>query len=116
MKLWKKADVNMEKQYVLLLLERADGLRYFQLADIERADAIATGGSDFVFMTQTVPLELALDRDVAGIASGVTLSNGEPFYIDAHGNWFTKDETNDLVEGRADVRWVRGRMPMLPPQ
>jgi len=111
--MWLRSEVDEACEYRVSLCQHATGRRSFQL--------LAVGGEetdDSVFVTGIVPTALLLRRDFIGISKAVTLSNGQPFGVDAHGIWFTGDEL-DALNARADwdsVPWLNSLPPILPPK
>ena len=114
--IWKRADVDENKRYVLILFENSQGVRDFALTEIGCATDVFHKNEDSVFLTKEIPHELALSGNLLAISQKVTLESGEPFYFDAHGIWLTKDEREDIIQGRAKIRWVRGRVPAFAPK
>lgn len=69
-----------------------------------------------VLVTDVVPLDLLLRRDVIGISEIVKLDSGSPFFVDAHGLWLTEVEWNALDGDFASVPWLNGLQPRFAPQ
>lgn len=112
-KIWSRADIDKSRDYVLLLFENDAGVRDFEICEADLAEEKARD-KDCVFVTQVVPVDLALTRDVLGIAESVKLNSGDPFFFNADGVWFTKEETEDLDANKTAIRWIRGHAPLLP--
>lgn len=106
-KIWSRAEVDTSKDYVVLLFDDGAGLREYGLCEHQRlAEA-----EEHVLVTEVVPIDLVVRGDIMGISERVRLANGDPFFLDFNGVWLTKDEFEDLEQGRSTVRWVRGRAP-----
>lgn len=112
-KIWQRSEVDGSKEYVLLLFENEAGVRDFEICESGLiGDRIRD--PQCVFHTGPVPMDLVLRGDVLSIAERVKLSNGESFYFNSDGIWFTQDEIDDLDNEKLPVRWVRGQSPMMP--
>lgn len=112
--MWKLSDVDSGERYRLLLLQSSTGARTFVLQ--KNAEQRLLQGM-FAF-TNEVPHELLLTRNLHAIAKAVALSNGEPFYVDAHGVWLTKAEMAAILEGKDDdeIPWLNSLPPRLAPK
>lgn len=112
--MWKLSDVDAAKRYCLLLIQSSPGVRSFVLQGIAERHAL-----DGLFaFTKEVPNALLLKRDLQAIADAVTLSNGEPFHVDAHGVWLTNDEMIAILEDKDDdeIPWLNSLPPRLAPK
>ena len=110
--MWLRSDVHEACEYRVSLCQAGTGKRSFKLLALGQEEP-----DESVFVTGIVPTELLLRRDFIGISEAVKLSNGQPFGVDAHGVWFTKEEL-DALNARASWRsvpWVNGLPPILPP-
>lgn len=112
--MWKLSDVDPGERYRLLLIQSNTGARSFVLQN-NTEQGVPQGMFAF---TDEVPNELLLKRNLHAIAKAVTLSNGEPFYVDAHGVWLTKDEMAAILEDKDDneIPWLNSLPPRLAPK
>lgn len=109
--MWLRNEIDQTKEYRLALCQKPDGGRSFALyAAGTQLPSMA------VLVTEIVPLDLLLRRDVIGISEGVKLNSGVPFFVDAHGLWLTEDEWNALNGDFASVPWLNGLQPCFAPQ
>jgi hypothetical protein len=106
--------VDAAGRYRLLLIQSSTGARTLVLQN--KAEQRTLEGV-FAF-TDEVPNELLLKRNLQVIAKAITLSNGEPFYVDAHGVWLTKDEMAAILEDNDDneIPWLNSLPPRLAPK
>jgi hypothetical protein len=114
MNMWKSSDIDLEKRYRLLLVQSSAGVRSFVLHD-----ETEPGASEGLFAaTDQVSNELLRKRSLHAIAKTVALTNGEPFYVDAHGTWLTKDEMDAISEDKDDdeIPWLNSLPPRLAPR
>jgi len=109
--MWLRNDIDQTKEYSLALCQKPDGARSF---------ALWVAGTPTpplaVLLTETVPLDLLLRRDVIRISEVVKLSSGVPFFVDSHGRWLTNAEWNALDGDFASVPWLNGLSPRFAPQ
>jgi hypothetical protein len=109
--MWLRNDIDQTKEYSLALCQKPDGARSF---------ALWVAGTPTpplaVLLTETVPLDLLLRRDVIRISEVVKLSSGVPFFVDSHGRWLTNAEWNALNGDFASVPWLNGLKPRFAPQ
>lgn len=94
--IWRRSDVDMTKQYVLLLLENDIGLREFELREIDKKDDEVQGGK-CIHITEVIPNnELVLAGNLFGIAETVKLVGGMGFGFDSNGEWYTDEEFEEF--------------------
>lgn len=110
--MWLRSEVDEACEYRVSLCQQRTGRRYFKLVAVDGEEP-----DESVFVTGVVPTALLLRRDFIGISEAVKLSNGQPFGVDAHGVWFTREELNALKAGASwhSVPWLKGLPPILPP-
>jgi hypothetical protein len=111
--MWQRADVKPETTYRLLLCQSGED-RYLRIVEADREIA----EDDALFVTEPVPTELLLTRNVPLIARTVRLREGNNFVVDAHNIWFTEEEALALRNGTAfsHIPWAAGRAPRLAPK
>ena len=111
--MWLRAEVDEDKEYRVVLCRKANGERCFKLLAIGESPP-----SESVFVTEAVPIPLLLRRDFLGISEAVKLTNGQPFGVDAHGIWLTKEECDawGTARGSSGIPWLDGLPPHLPPK
>ncbi|WP_390342932.1 hypothetical protein ACFJIS_21275 [Variovorax boronicumulans] len=112
--MWKSSDIDVTKNYQLLLVQSSTGMRSFVLHDETEPRA-----SEGLFAaTDLVSNELLQKRNLHAIARTVALTGGEPFYVDAHGTWLTKDEMDAILEDKDDdeIPWLNSLPPRLAPR
>ena len=117
-KIWKRSDVDENKEYVVLLCDDGQGDRYYELCEISQITEKSLN-PDCVFVTEVVPIQLILNGNVGGISETVKLTNGDPFYCEAHGIWLSKQESDDWDHddgSLSSIRWERGCIPNFPPR
>jgi hypothetical protein len=110
-KMWRRSDIEESKDYVLVLLQASTGERSYEIWEAATAGE-RSKESELCFMTQVVPIDLVLRGDVLGISEQVKLKDGDSFYLDSNGVWFTQDEFEDLSAGKSEARWHRGLAPV----
>lgn len=112
--MWKLSDVDSTKHYHLLLIQSNSGARSFVLREYSESPA----NEGLFAFTASVPNESLLKRNLHAIAKAVALNNGEPFYVDAHGVWLTKDEMSAIVDDKDDdeIPWLNSLPPLLAPK
>ena len=113
---WFVSDINQNEHYVLHLCQTECGLRHFRLVAIG-TDAFRHPPSDVFLVTAPVPHNLLRNRNVIAISVAITLDDGTPFTVDAHGTWLTASESNQMDSGRefAEIEWRTGRAPRFAP-
>ena len=112
--MWKRAEVVDGQRYQLALCQNTSGERSYALHRVDDTQL----PTDAVFMTDEVPNDLLLRRDFEGIASTVRLTNGNRFWVEAHGVWLTHDE-NIALSAKVDharVPWLNGLPAKFPPR
>ena len=111
--MWKCGDVKPETSYRILLCQTGED-RYLKIADAN-LDVL---DSDALFVTEPVPSELLLARNVYTIAQKVRLRGGGNFVVDAHNVWFTQEEATEIRKGTdfREIPWAAGKAPRLAPK
>ncbi len=111
--MWLRAEVDESKEYRVALCQQANGKRHYKLLAIGEP-----APSESVFVTEIVPTDLLLRRDFIGISEAVKLSNGQPFGVESHGIWLTKEECGALEADNdwSNIPWINGLPPHLPPK
>lgn len=106
--MWKRTELDKNKEYFLSLCQKSNGDRYFSLHEV--GENVETEAQ---FTTETVPFELLFKLDLEDISESVSLINGKTFGVDAHGIWLYQNEMEALMNDVAEdqVPWVNG----LPP-
>lgn len=96
--IWLRSDVDITKDYVLLLIQSDDGAREFELREVSRMDEEVKKGR-CLFITKKIPIELVLARNLYEIAEKVKLADGSCFIFDSNGDWLTLDEFEEFKKG-----------------
>lgn len=109
--IWAISDVQEGVKYRLSLCQSEEGKRYFRLCKFDSGK----NESDVFFVTEEVPAELLLKRNLIAISRAVSLSSGSKFYVDPHGMWFTELEARQLEQGVDifDVKWETPASPAI---
>lgn len=115
MNIWKDVEITDSDEYIAVLIEGPDGHRFAKAAAADFVDGVVDYSPYVVFKTVVIPRNLLGKADIMDISESVPLSTGAPFYVDAHCIWFTKEEVEDIHQGRP-VRWAKGQEPKLPPK
>jgi len=89
--IWKRTEVDKNKQYVLLLLKNDNNLREFELREYDKRNE-KVENSRCVYTTKIIPFDLLWRQDLDGIAETVKLETDKPFNFDSLGNWGTQEE------------------------
>jgi len=112
--MWKIADVVPGHAYRLGLCQAPDGRRLTVLIDAS-ADA---GLIDAIAITEVVPADLLLKRDLEKISEVVQLTSGKRFFVDAHNHWLTEAEFDQIRSGTrySQIRWSTEQPPKFAPQ
>lgn len=113
--MWKRSEIRADVTYALELCEDNSGIRTVRLVSVDNISE----SSGCVFRTKPVPRKLLLSRDLQTISKSVSLADGENFYVDAHGVWFSKAEFDALFSMSGEARsvpWIRGKAPKLAPK
>jgi hypothetical protein len=111
---WKRLDVDKDRQYQVALCQEPDGARRYALV----LAGAASLPEHCVFLTEVVPYDLLWWGDLEKIGRTVKLINGESFTTEAHGIWFTQHEADawDRDEPWESIPWLNGLPPTnLPP-
>ena len=112
--MWKRAEVVEGVRYRVALCQSSTGQRTYKLQLLDEAQL----PPDAALVTNEVPTDLLLRRDVHGIAEAVRLNDGSRFWTDAHGVWLTQEEW-DALGARVDhaaVPWLNGIPARFPPK
>lgn len=114
--IWRRSEIDLRKQYRLLLYEGNEGERLYSLIDDEQRTERLASSSD-VLLTEVVPSELLLRGDLIGISERVLLEGGGKFFVDAHGLWFTAAEAAQFESGvdMPDMIWSTKKVPRFEP-
>jgi len=111
--MWKNYEVDESKEYYVALVQNPSGSRKYELC--EKGNCPSNSGA--AFETEIVPYKLLFRRDFIGISKAIKLKNGKGFYVDAHGVWYTEEETKALDEDdEGDIPWLNGIPPLLAPR
>lgn len=94
--IWRRTDVDIAKDYVLLLIEGDSGDREFEIRNFPEKDTQVIGGR-CVHITEILPKDLVLSGDIFGIAAAVKLADGGGFGFDSNGRWYTDAEYANFV-------------------
>jgi hypothetical protein len=108
--LWKRDEIDENKQYKLALTHSPNGYRDFYLVPTDSHDL----PEHCVLVTEPVPTELLLSRNPFAISEAVRLENGQRFSVDAHLVWFTEDEHTAWLRDE-EIPWLNGMPPKLAP-
>lgn len=95
--IWHRSDIDPKRNYVLLLIESYQGEREFELRELPLQNENTENGK-CLFLTEVVPMNLLLSRDLIGISEKVKLVGGGAFSFDPHGRWFTEQEFDRFKE------------------
>ncbi|MDG9668157.1 hypothetical protein ONV78_10465 [Hahella sp. CR1] len=101
-KIWKVCDIDSSKEYFLALLENKDGVREYSLRESNDKDNSLLSG-ECLYVTESIPYELLLSRNLEEISNTVKLQNGLSFLFDSNGDWMTEEEYDSfrsLIESR----------------
>lgn len=112
--MWKRSDIDPNKQYVIQLCHDDHGTRMLRLRELDGEPL----HPDAVFETGPVSNELLLQGDIFKIAEITKLANGKTFDFDAHGIWFTAEELAAFHKNQGDlnsVPWSTKTPPVLAP-
>lgn len=91
-KIWKRSDIEMDKKYVLLLVEGESGDREFEIREVSQMFAPVKDGS-CAHRTNVIPdVDAILRGDIEEISAIVVLENGMKFGFDSNGRWYTEEE------------------------
>lgn len=115
--IWRASDVNASGSYRLHLCESSEGSRFFKLIQIDSSDDEQS--DDVIHISEPIPQDVneALKRgDLLMISETVSLDNGQPFFVDAHGVWLTMSEVNEMEADVDfnDIHWATGKIPIFP--
>ena len=109
--IWRIADIDEGRTYVLALCHSLSGNRTFHL--MERG---STRPLDAVAITQSVPSAMLRKRSLGAIADKVLLESGERFYVDPHNIWLLHSEVMQLSNRDFnEVIWSTPTPPRFPP-
>lgn len=113
--IWARSEIYSDVKYKLHLYQNENRKRLFRLI-IENSEEDLNPAPDVVLVTEVVPNELLKRGDLLGIADQVALSDGNEFFVDAHGVWYTESEIKALNSGQSltSIPWVTGAMPWFP--
>lgn len=114
--IWRVSDVMDGYQYGIELRHSKDGKRSLSLRPLNNENA--NGAEDTViFVSQIVPNDLLRRRDIISISEQVLLQNGQSFFVDAHGIWFSAAESAQIDAGieLAEIQWDTDSPPKLSP-
>jgi hypothetical protein len=91
-KIWRRSEIEMDKQYVLLLIEGDSGDREFEIREVSQIFAPVNDGR-CAYRTKVIPdIDAILRGDIEGISEIVVLENGMKFGFDSNGRWYTEEE------------------------
>lgn len=111
--MWKVSDIKNGKNYVLTLIQSDVGARKIHLQEYD----FKNENSEVIFVTEVIPQDLLIKRNIEKISELILLTNGERFYVDAHGIWLTQTEMNALESDELiDIPWVNGMSPNFAPK
>lgn len=111
--MWRRNEVEEGQEYQVVLCQADSGRRSYAL---HLAQDDLQLPAEAVLVTQTVPMNLLLLRDVVSISETVMLTTGERFFTEAHGIWLTSSEAQALDASNGDWRavpWLNGLEPVL---
>ncbi|TWU36738.1 hypothetical protein Q31b_50200 [Novipirellula aureliae] len=115
---WNRFGLDSQRDYVVELCLRPDGLRFTQYRQAE------TPRTDPDAVLETVPASGAqlIEWGFYKYADHLALTDGRRFTFDAHGIWLLETEaeciggeTRPYDDGNQSV-WVNGIAPIFPPQ
>jgi hypothetical protein len=111
--MWAMKDIQPGKRYRLCLCQKGEW-RYFSLVESQGP----APNVECALLTEEVPPELLLRRDILTIAERVPLTNGQPFFVDAHGLWLALAEHEAIVSRvpLSKIPWVTGVAPKFAPK
>ena len=110
--MWQRTDVKPDMQYQVALCQSASGRRYYALCPA----GASPPNADSVLLTEITPNDLLWWSRFEEISETVRLTNGERFFVEAHGVWFTTKEWEALDLDEDHVPWLNGLPPVLPPK
>ena len=111
--MWPPSDVDQSRRYRVALCQSPTGARTHALhpEDQEKLPENA------VFLTAVVSTELLMRRDFRAISNAVKLIDGQGYWVDAHGVWFTLEEVEALEgDDDAEAPWVNGLPALVAPK
>lgn len=91
------SDVDERKDYVLVLFVSEDGARNVELKEVNSAKNASRGA--FAFVTEIIPQDVLMAKNIVAISDNVKLENGDTFSFDSNGNWMTGNEFDDFKKG-----------------
>ena len=108
--IWSVSDVDERAEYRLGLCQSDFGKRHFVLLKEGAARDPAA-----LFITEKVSHELLIKRNLIRISKEIRLANGDQFYVDAHGMWLTKFESDQLIRGVEpwNIEWETPSKPIM---
>lgn len=115
-RIWHPSAILDGKKYFLQLCQDENRIRYFDLTEHLEGENFAINPESF-HLTEIIDNDLLKRRSMNTISERHKLTNGQPFFVDAHNVWLTESELKQLYTRtpHSEIIWSTPNPPKFPP-